>query len=222
MEQGRADRLMGRALCAAACLALYWGCCVLGQGAAAELSGILSGAGAQRLYWAGLLSAALLAAVPPLVLAMGWGRLTRRAAGLRLPRKTGWGWFGLFYLLLAAPLSRLAGQLPGGTALTLPQDGPARLLAFGQLCAASALSEELIFRGVVQGLLRPFGAAAAVGVQAALFGAMHGGAARAAFALPMGLLFGCAAEYSGSIWVSAGLHFFNNLIVFAGLWAAGG
>lgn len=217
MEQSRADRLMGRALWASACLVLYWVCCALGRGAAAAL-GSFAGPAGQRLHWGGLLAATLAAALPVLALALGSGQLTRRSAGLGLPCKRGWGWFAGAYLLLAVPLSHLAGQLPGRTA-ALPQDSIALALAFGQLCAASALSEELVFRGVVQGLLRPFGAAAAVGVQAVLFAAMHGSAAQAAFALPMGLLFGCAAEYSGSLWVSAGLHFINNLLVFAGLWA---
>ena len=60
--------------------------------------------------------------------------------------------------------------------------------SFALHCAAAPLAEELVFRGAVQGLLRPLGPRAAVCVQAALFAVQHGGAAGIAYALVLGVL----------------------------------
>ena len=81
--------------------------------------------------------------------------------------------------LLAAFGCALA-YLPAGRALAAVC-AALQLSAAGQSfalhCAAAPLAEELVFRGAVQGLLRPLGPRAAVCVQAALFAVQHGGAA---------------------------------------------
>ena len=76
--------------------------------------------------------------------------------------------------LLAAFGCALA-YLPAGRALAvvcaaLPLSAAGQ--SFALHCAAAPLTEELVFRGAVQGLLQPLGPRAAVCVQAALF-AVH-------------------------------------------------
>jgi len=92
--------------------------------------------------------------------------------------------------LLAAFGCALA-YLPAGRALAavcaaLPLSAAGQ--SFALHCAAAPLAEELVFRGAVQGLLRPLGPRAAVCVQAALFAVQHGGAAGIAYALVLGVL----------------------------------
>ncbi len=92
--------------------------------------------------------------------------------------------------LLAAFGCALA-YLPAGRALAavcaaLPLSAAGQ--SFALHCAAAPLAEELVFRGAVQGLLRPLGPRAAVCVQAALFAVQHGGASGIAYALVLGVL----------------------------------
>lgn len=159
----------------------------------------------------GLLAATLLAAVPPLywvrcVVGLPWPQL-----GLRPPRQR---------VMAVLPLCVAAvgfACLPGlklGREAALPPWHAAAVLAFVQLCVASPLVEELLFRGALQRLLRPYGAGVAILAQAALFAAMHGSAAQKAFAFPAGLLFGWAAWYSGSLWTGFVLHSLNNGCLF--------
>lgn len=197
--------------------------CYLAAGAALQtalrfaLEGTaLGSSGWERLAWGGLLAVTLLAALPPLVLARRAGA-SGSAMGLNRPGRGGVVPAALC-LCAAAPLSWLTEWALGGSAaVALPQDGAARLLAFLQLCAASALAEEVVFRGAIQGLLRPCGGLLAVILQAALFAALHSGPAQQVFALCMGLLLGWTAWSSGSLWPGVGLHFLNNAIAFAGL-----
>ncbi len=72
-----------------------------------------------------------------------------------------------------------------------------------------------MFRGAVQGLLRPLGPRAAVCVQAALFAVQHGGAAGIAYALVLGVLLGTIRQCTGRVWPGWVLHTVNNLLVFA-------
>lgn len=72
--------------------------------------------------------------------------------------------------------------------------------SFALHCAAAPLAEELVFRGAVQGLLRPLGPRAAVCVQAALFAVQHGGAAGIAYALVLGVLLGTIRAAHRRVW----------------------
>lgn len=70
-----------------------------------------------------------------------------------------------------------------------------------------ALTEELLFRGLVQRSLRDrFGAPAAIGITALLFGAFHLDAQALFFASTMGVLLGVLAERSRSTLPSIALH----------------
>jgi membrane protease YdiL (CAAX protease family) len=127
-------------------------------------------------------------------------------------------------LVLLAELALEALPVVGGSAaagVTLPQGRVALVLAFLQLCVASPVVEELLFRGAVQRLLRPCGTQYAVLGQAVLFAALHGTAAQIVYAGLMGLLLGQSARRSGSLWPGIALHALNNGILFAALLAGG-
>ena len=112
------------------------------------------------------------------------------------------------------PQNRTAALLAAfGCALAYLPAGRAQ--SFALHCAAAPLAEELVFRGAVQGLLRPLGPRAAVCVQAALFAVQHGGAAGIAYALVLGVLLGTIRQRTGRVWPGWVLHTVNNLLVFA-------
>ena len=106
----------------------------------------------------------------------------------------------------------LAGKALAVLLLPMPSGGAAR---FCRVCLLAPLAEEGVFRGAVQGLLRPLGPRAAVCVQAALFAVQHGGAAGIAYALVLGVLLGTIRQRTGRVWPGWVLHTVNNLLVFA-------
>ena len=112
------------------------------------------------------------------------------------------GW-AVGYLLAGKALAVLLPVPPGGAA------------RFFRVCLLAPLAEEGVFRGAVQGLLRPLGPRAAVCVQAALFAVQHGGAAGIAYALVLGVLLGTIRQRTGRVWPGWVLHTVNNLLVFA-------
>ena len=112
------------------------------------------------------------------------------------------GW-AVGYLLAGKALAVLLSVPPGGAA------------RFFRVCLLAPLVEEGVFRGAVQGLLRPLGPRAAVCVQAALFAVQHGGAAGIAYALVLGVLLGTIRQRTGRVWPGWVLHTVNNLLVFA-------
>ena len=89
-----------------------------------------------------------------------------------------------------------------------------RLLPILALSAGSAVSEELIFRGVLFRIVEEgFGTAGALAVSAAVFGGLHSWnpgasvASAAAIALEAGVLLGLAYAGSRTLWLPIGLHF---------------
>ncbi len=125
----------------------------------------------------------------------------------QLRRKTAAKAFGLW----AAWAGIFALLAPGGA-------GAAETGSIGALLRAGIIlpvAEELIFRGGMQSCLRPLGAGWAIAVQAVLFAALHGSWAAKLYALGMGLIFGWAAEQTGTLWVGLGLHLLNNWMVLA-------
>lgn len=128
--------------------------------------------------------------------------------GLRLgavPPKGGWAAPVLVFCALAFAASRL---LP--SAQTDVLTGWELL----RVCIAAPIAEELVFRGAVQGFLRPLGGQAAVVAAAALFAVQHGGAAGVLYAFCTGLVLGWLRERSGSVLPCILLHSVNNLLVF--------
>lgn len=74
------------------------------------------------------------------------------------------------------------------------------------------IAEELLFRGLILGSLRPFGKRFAILASAILFGFFHGNLLQAPFALALGLVLGYVAVEHGIFW-AMGLHLFNNLVL---------
>ncbi len=130
-------------------------------------------------------------------------------------------------LLLSAPVALglfvVSDQLANLAQQVMPLD-PAFLESLNQMiradgfiewgirlagvCVGAAVSEELLFRGVIQTGLHRLGRAGAICVTALLFTVMHG------LILPnyfvAGVVLGIAAAATGSILVPIAIHFFHN------------
>ena len=91
-------------------------------------------------------------------------------------------------------------------------------MQFLALCAVPAMVEELLFRGALQGLMRPSGSAAAIFGPALLFGLLHLDLAQGLTAFACGVFLGWLAERSGSILPGMLLHFCNNTLAFLNLY----
>lgn len=157
-----------------------------------------------------------------------WGmlRLTRlQIRDLRILLPAPWSpAFCLPVFLGLANIANLAGALLSklvgieNTTSILPSDGPELLLQFVVLCIMPAITEELFFRGALQGLLRPCGSAAAIFGPALLFALLHLDPFQGLTALVCGVFLGWLAERSGSILPGMLLHFVNNCIAFLNLY----
>ena len=99
-----------------------------------------------------------------------------------------------------------------GASLPLADDGLSRVLYFCIFAILPPLAEEFAFRGVVLGLLRPYGKTLAIVGSAFVFAIMHGTMAQIPFAFVGGLFFGYLAAETGSIWPSVAVHFLNNAL----------
>jgi membrane protease YdiL (CAAX protease family) len=93
-----------------------------------------------------------------------------------------------------------------------PSDPAAFAIYVLLMTAAPALIEELIFRGVVMQSLRRFGDVFALVISALLFGIFHMNLMQMPFAFILGLAMGYFVMRTGSLWVSVGIHFLNNLV----------
>ncbi len=80
------------------------------------------------------------------------------------------------------------------------------------LAVLPALLEELVFRGCVLRLLRPYGDWFAVVISAVLFGLMHGNLRQIPFAIIVGLVLGWLYVVTENIWLPMLVHFTNNAI----------
>ena len=157
-----------------------------------------------------------------------WGllRFSRLQRGdLRILLPAPWSpAFCLPVFLGAANAANLAGALLAGllgaesASARLPSGGPELFLQFIALCVLPAVTEELFFRGALQGLLRPCGSAAAIFGPALLFSLLHLDAIQGLTALVCGVFLGWLAERSGSILPGMLLHFVNNCLAFCNLY----
>lgn len=152
-------------------------------------------------------------------------RITRlRTDDLRITLPAPWSpAFCLPVFLGLANLANLAGallQLAGAEnpSTTLPSGGPELLLQFLLLCVLPAIGEELLFRGALQGLLRPCGSAAAIFGPALLFALLHLDPIQGLTAFVCAVFLGWLAERSGSILPGMALHFVNNCLAFLNLY----
>ncbi len=118
--------------------------------------------------------------------------------------------------LVSGLLGRLFGAAGARTAL--PAGGMALAVDLMLLCVLPAVGEELLFRGALQGLMRPAGSAAAILAPALLFAFLHLDPAQELTALACGLFLGWLAERTGSILPGMLLHFANNCLAFLDLY----
>lgn len=98
----------------------------------------------------------------------------------------------------------LSSGMPMGDSLA------AKIMCFFICAVLPPLAEEFSFRGVVFGLLRPYGKRIAIIGSAFVFAIMHGNLTQIPFAFIGGLFFGVLVAETGSIWPAVFLHFLNN------------
>ncbi len=149
--------------------------------------------------------------------------------GLPSLRDIGWallGLVGLFILLnvLAAVIAWLGLQVADNAAIIAGREQPILLLYLLAVTVFfTAPAEELIFRGLVQGLFRrAYGPIGGVLLASALFGVAHyvalgGGGSKAVYVLiagALGLLLGAAYEKTENLVVPILIHAGYNSIIF--------
>ena len=86
------------------------------------------------------------------------------------------------------------------------------LLNIVVIAVLPAILEELVFRGCVLRVLRPFGDGFALVISAVLFGLMHGNIRQIPFAVIVGFILGWLYVVTNSIWWSMAVHFINNAL----------
>ena len=154
----------------------------------------------------------LLALAAPLLVALGAPVRLRRPRWRLLPAL-----FLLFWVLTMAGnlVSTGLRAVLGEAAGVQLAEAPAGLLWL-RLALVPAVGEELLFRGLMQGYLRPWGGQAAIWGQAVLFALLHGEAPACLSALLSGLALGLCAETSGSLWPGMVFHLYNNTLALLG------
>lgn len=168
-----------------------------------------------------------LVGIGALALPLWWLLCTTRlqAKDMRIMIPTTWSpgfclpvFLGLanFGNLLGGLLCRVFGIEQPGTLLAA--GGMELFVQFLSLCLVPAVTEELFFRGALQGLLRPSGSAAAIFGTALLFGLLHLDLAQGLTAFICAVFLGWLAERSGSILPGMLLHFINNTLAFLTLY----
>ena len=168
-----------------------------------------------------------LVGIGALVLPLWWLLCTTRlqTKDMRIMIPTAWSpgfclpvFLGLanFGNLLGGLLCRVFGiEQPGAL---LAAGGMELFVQFLSLCLVPAVTEELFFRGALQGLLRPSGSAAAIFGTALVFGLLHLDLAQGLTAFICAVFLGWLAERSGSILPGMLLHFINNTLAFLTLY----
>ena len=109
--------------------------------------------------------------------------------------------------------------------LDLPNWGEAAFLGMSRnvwgvlaITIGAPLVEELLFRGALQGLMRPCGSAAAVFGPALLFALLHMNLSQGITAFLCGIFLGWLTERTGSVLPGMMLHLINNCIAFADIY----
>ena len=83
---------------------------------------------------------------------------------------------------------------------------------FAYMCLLAPVTEELLFRGLIQRTLLPYGKKLAILGSAFLFGMMHGNILQTPFAFAVGLVLGYVATEYSIAWAMV-LHMINNLVL---------
>lgn len=93
---------------------------------------------------------------------------------------------------------------------TSPQTPFQLVIDILQTAAIPALVEELAFRGIALGVLRPYGDRFAILVSSLMFGLLHGNFIQIPFAFCVGLIMAYTVVRTGSIVPAVIIHFINN------------
>lgn len=144
-----------------------------------------------------------------------------RPADMNLARPAPWSpAFSLPVFLGVANAANLFGALVArltdrqNTVAEIPVGGAELAVCFVALCVVPPVTEELLFRGAMQGLMRPCGSAAAIFAPALLFALLHLDLAQGITAFVCAVFLGWLTERTGSILPGILLHFANNAIAF--------
>ena len=133
--------------------------------------------------------------------------------------ETGKPLFLLFWIMMM--LGNGAAGLLGhflpetGSRVELPAEFGLVLLAWLAVGLVPAIGEELLFRGLMQGYLRPYGSWLSIVGQAVLFALLHGTGPACVSALFGGIALGLCAEYSHSLVWGMLFHLYNNTMAMA-------
>ncbi len=95
---------------------------------------------------------------------------------------------------------------------TLPSSVPGIILYFVYVAVLPAITEEILFRGMIMGSLLPYGKTQALIISSVLFGLAHVNPIQAIFAAVLGIIIGELYAQTGSIWWGSLIHFLNNAI----------
>lgn len=136
----------------------------------------------------------------------------RMLSGRGFAKSVGLGLLGWLAMFMLGIFVSLLVELLGGKMVTpysILFEGPV-WLSFLAGAIMPAITEELSFRGYIQGALRPLGATGAILVTGILFGVLHMSLIRLLPLTLLGILWAIAAQRSGSTLPSMIMHLFNN------------
>ncbi|MDD3429462.1 MAG: type II CAAX endopeptidase family protein [Oscillospiraceae bacterium] len=146
----------------------------------------------------------------------------------KIPRLQGTKIAAVFFLCYSAA-SFVSGGLrlllqklinyPAAQGAQLPKGGVAFLLAFITMCVLPAFMEEYLFRGLLQGMLVPWGQRFAIVTVSVLFTLSHSDMSQMPTIFISSYLLGYAAVCTGGLRLSVVLHFMNNLFAFLAAYA---
>lgn len=118
--------------------------------------------------------------------------------------------FQLITVLVEAFLNMFGYSLLAGmNAVAVSTDSFSMFLYVGIF---GPITEEILFRGIIQRSLRPYGRNFAILCSAFVFGLYHGNLLQSVYAFAVGLVLGYVASEYSIVWAMV-LHIFNNLIV---------
>ena len=134
---------------------------------------------------------------------------------------------GSFFTLLCIVVSGQLVYLIGSTALELAlnafgytitagieslQSNPDNFSVFLYGCILAPITEEILFRGLIQRTMLPFGKKFAILISSLTFGLFHGNLLQLPYAFAVGLVLGYVAVEYNILW-SMVLHMINNLVL---------
>lgn len=118
--------------------------------------------------------------------------------------------FSVLTDLLNALLSPLGVDITASVEAATMQQTSVGMLLYG--CLIAPLSEEILFRGLIQDGFRPYGKRFSIFVSAFLFGMFHGNLVQTPYAFAVGLVLGYVREEYSLGWCVL-LHVFNNFVL---------